>query len=98
MSETVTEDTFVVAVSGLTAADLGGEAVVLDAHSGRYFGLNELGVRIFDMVQSSTRVGSIVDQLLQEYEVERDRLRDDVIAFIESMKAQRLIQVGHAPD
>lgn len=98
MNRAVTEDMHVVAVDGLTAADLGGEAVVLDAHSGRYFGLNELGVRIFDMVQSRTQVRTIIDTLAGEYDVTRDRLHDDVMEFIQVMQDQQLVKVGDASD
>ena len=91
----LSEDSFVVAVDGLTSADLGGEAVVLDAHSGRYFGLNELGVRIFDLLQTETSVQTIIDTLLGEYDVERERLREDVLAFIQNMQDQRLVKVAN---
>lgn len=94
MSQVVTEDAQVVAVEGLTAADLGGEAVVLDAHSGRYYGLNELGVRIFDMLHSPTRVGAIIETLAQEYDVEEAQLRRDVLEFLGTMEGNRLIRVN----
>lgn len=90
----ITEQSTVAAVPGLTAADLGGEAVVLDPNSGRYYGLNELGARIFDLARKPRSVGHIKDMLLQEYDVEEGKLRDDLLAFLHEMEQRQLIEVS----
>lgn len=89
----ITDHSTVAAVAGLTAADLGGEAIVLDPHTGRYYGLNELGARIFELTQKPYSVGRIMTTLLQEYDVEEDQLRADVLAFLREMESRRLIEV-----
>ena len=89
----VTEHSTVVVKPGLTAADLGGEAVVLDPHTGRYYGLNELGARIFELSQKPRSVDRIMATLLQEYDVAEDQLRTDVIAFLREMETRELIEI-----
>ncbi len=89
----ITEQSTVVAAPGLTAADLGGEAVVLDPNSGRYYGLNELGARIFDLARKPRAVGHIKEVLLQEYDVAESKLKDDLLAFLHDMEQRRLIEV-----
>lgn len=78
---------------GLTAAHLGDEAVLLDASSGRYYGLNELGARIFDLAKGTASVQEIKDVLLQEYKVEAERLEADLLAFLQEMESKKLIHV-----
>jgi PqqD family protein of HPr-rel-A system len=78
---------------GLTAAHLGDEAVLLDTNSGRYYGLNELGARIFELAKTSTSVQQIMDALLQEYKVEAERLEADLLAFLGEMEERKLIHV-----
>jgi PqqD family protein of HPr-rel-A system len=78
---------------GLTAAHLGDEAVLLDTNSGRYYGLNELGARIFELAKTSTSVRQIMDALLQEYKVEAERLEADLLAFLGEMEERKLIHV-----
>lgn len=90
----VTERSTVVVKSGLTAADLGGEAVVLDPHTGRYYGLNELGARIFELSQKPRSVDRIMATLLQEYDVAEDQLRTDVVAFLREMENRELIEIS----
>ena len=89
----ITVQSTVVVAPGLTAAHLGDEAVLLDANSGRYYGLNELGARIFDLAKSATTVEAIRDALLQEYKVEADRLEGDLVAFLQEMEDRHLIHV-----
>ncbi|MEP0548315.1 MAG: PqqD family peptide modification chaperone [Rhodothermales bacterium] len=90
----VTERSTVVVKPGLTAADLGGEAVVLDPHTGRYYGLNELGARIFELSQKPRSVDRIMAALLQEYDVAEDQLRTDVVAFLREMENRELIEIS----
>jgi len=88
----VTEQSTVVVTPGLTAADLGGEAVVLDPNTGRYYGLNELGARIFELARKPRSVEWIMQALLQEYEVEADKLQADLLAFLHQMEQRQLIK------
>ena len=88
----VTEQSTVVVVPGLTAADLGGEAVVLDPNSGRYYGLNELGARIFELARKPRTVERIMSTLLQEYDVEEEKLKGDLLAFLHQMEQRQLIE------
>lgn len=91
----VTEQTTVVVAPGLTAADLGGEAVVLDPQSGRYYGLNELGARIFELARKPRTVDRIMHALLQEYDVEAETLRADLLAFLQEMEQRNLIEASN---
>jgi PqqD family protein of HPr-rel-A system len=90
----VTEHSTVVVSPGLTAADLGGEAVVLDPQSGRYYGLNELGARIFELARKPRSVERIMQALLQEYDVKADQLKADLIAFLHEMEQRNLIEAS----
>lgn len=89
----LTEQSTVVVAQGLTAADLGGEAVVLDPNSGRYYGLNELGARIFELARKPRSVERIIATLLQEYNVEAEKLKGDLLAFLQEMEQRQLIEV-----
>ncbi|MFN3596558.1 MAG: PqqD family protein [Rubricoccaceae bacterium] len=89
-------DTCLVAVDHIATADLGGEAVVLDAEAGRYFGLNEVAARILRLVSEPRSIAEIEAVLLSEYDVEPERLRADLMVFVQQMAERRLIKVHHA--
>ena len=91
---TLATETPVVVSNHLAVADLGDEAVVLDPSSGNYFGLNEVAARILELAQEPTTVGEIVDRLLGEYNVGRDRLTSDVTAFVDDLGRRGFLDVG----
>jgi hypothetical protein len=76
------------------ACDLAGEAVILSLKSGRYFGLNEVGARIWNLIQEPKTVSSVLAAVLQEYDVALEQLEHDVFALLEQMIANELIEVG----
>ena len=91
----MTSDTILVAAEGLATADLDEEAVVLDVNSGIYYGLNEIGARVMDLLKEPISLGDIMNTMLEEYEVEREQLEHDLTAFLQVMKDQQLIGIKH---
>ena len=85
-------DLQLVASSSVATADLGGESVLLDPVSGRYFGLNEVGTRIFELLSEPRSVSELVDVLVQEYEVGEGRLKRDVEQFVSDMMSRGLVE------
>lgn len=73
--------------------ELDGEAVLLDLRSGKYFGLNGTGARIWTCMKDGLRKAQIVERLVASFEVDADRARADVEAFIDSLVERGLIKV-----
>lgn len=86
-------DSTVTAAPHLAVADLGDEAVLLDSASGHYFGLNEVASRILQLAKKPIAIRTIVDHLLEEYEVERNVLEADVMTFVRELEGNGLIVV-----
>ena len=72
--------------------EVGGETVLLDLASEQYFGLDEVGTRIWQLLNEGLGQGAMVDVLLDEYEVERARLETDVRELIGSLLEAGLIE------
>mgnify|MGYP006187242461 CR=1 FL=1 len=82
----VTKDTRLIVAEDLSIADLAGEAVVLDAKSGQYYGLNELGARIFGLMDQPRRVGEIMEVIQDEYDVDESQLKSDLTAVVQQAR------------
>lgn len=92
------QDSTIIRVSdGQVSADVSGETVILDMARGTYFGLDPVGARIWSLIQDSSTFGTIITQLLQEYEVEPERCRRDVAALLDQMHTAGLIEIDDAP-
>jgi hypothetical protein len=72
--------------------DLDGEAVLLETGSGRYYGLNEVGTRMWSLLHLHGDIEAVCRALLAEYEVPEDRLREDLLRFVDTLAARGLIR------
>ena len=73
--------------------EVGGEAVLLDLASERYFGLDPVGTRIWTLLADDDRLQSICDTLCAEYDAEPARIRDDLLALVTQLAEAGLVKV-----
>ena len=81
----------VVAPDNVLVRELSGEAVLLHLDSEMYFGLDEVGCRMWTVLTTSDSIDAAYDQLLAEYEVEPEQLRLDMDEFIANLADHDLI-------
>lgn len=55
-----------------------GESVLLDLRSQKYFGLNEVGTRAWQLLQETGDAAAVHARLAQEYDVAADELERDL--------------------
>lgn len=77
-------------------AELDGTVVMMDTDEGRYYELDEVGTRIWTIMESAVSVGAICDALRAEYEVARDTCREDVLAFIAELHRLGMVRIADA--
>jgi hypothetical protein len=79
---------------GVLISNLQDESVILNLDSERYFGLDNVGTRILTVLTNSDSIQTAYESLLAEYEVDDAVLRADLVALIESLLQQGLVQVS----
>ena len=93
-SEKQTEwNSVVVAVETQIFSDLGDEAIILELKAGIYYGLDAIGTRIWKLIQEPTKLGSLRDTLLSEYDVDRERCERDLMALLRALETNRLVKI-----
>ena len=73
--------------------ELRGEFVLLNLSSGRYFGLDEVGTRMWNAFTTSGSVQAACAVLLTEYDVDGDVLRRDLFDLLEKLTQHGLLEV-----
>jgi len=71
--------------------NLDGEAVLLDLSSEAYFGLNDVGTRVWELLESTPLLSDVSARLQLEYEVDQVRAEADLLGL-----AARLVESGLA--
>ncbi len=93
MKRMLSADSRVVVARDQVSSDLGGETAILNFRTGTYYGLNAVGVRIWDLIQEPRSVGDIRDVLVNEYEVEPGRCESDLVALLQLLAEEGLVEV-----
>ena len=70
-----------------------GEAVLMSIGNGKYYKLDDIGTRIWTLIETPTALGALCDRLVAEFNVERDACQADVVPMLERMLKQNLIRV-----
>ena len=66
--------------------------------SGKYYGLDPIAEKIWNLLAKPRRAGEICDWLQERYQVEREQCEADVLALLQQMLREKLIiiQPGNA--
>lgn len=72
---------------------VGGEALLLNLKTELYLGLDPVGTRMWAVLMDTPSIQGAYDTLLQEYEVEPARLREDLDGFLDKLLEQSLIEI-----
>src|SRR5580765_1481633 len=89
----LTEATTVVVSKDQVSCDLAGEAAILGLKNGVYYGLDPVGARIWNLIQTPVRVSAVRDAIVQEYDVEAERCERDLLDLLQKLAEQGLLEV-----
>jgi Coenzyme PQQ synthesis protein D (PqqD) len=70
------------------------EAVVVRQRAGEVVVMNETAARLLELADGRTSVAGWVEALAAEYEVDREALARDVLAFAADLAAQGMLEVA----
>ena len=76
------------------AQEVAGETVLLDMASEQYFGLDEVGTRIWQLLRDGGDLRETFEIMLSEYDVEPDRLAADLRALVEEAVTEGLLTLA----
>jgi hypothetical protein len=76
--------------------DLDGEAIILNTESGKYYGLDEVGTRMWNLLAEHGQVGPAYRTLLGEYDVTEERLEQDLLDLVDELASHGLVETDEA--
>lgn len=79
---------------GVLISGLQEESVLLNLDSERYYGLDDVGTRMFSVLTSSDSIQSAFEILRKEYNVDQSVLQQDLIALLNKLVEQGLVEVS----
>jgi len=93
--ENLSSTTRVIASDTALSTTLDGEAVILETESGTYYGLNDVATQIWDTLDEPRTVAELQESILEQYDVEADRVQRDLESVLTDMAANDLVEFEH---
>ena len=80
--------------SEVLTQEVEGETVILDLKSESYFGLDEVGTRIWQLLQEQEDIQTITATMLNEYDVEKEQLEKDIQSLLTQLDDAGIITLS----
>jgi len=93
--ENLSSTTRVIASDTALSTTLDGEAVILETESGTYYGLNDVATQIWDTLDEPRTVAELQESILEQYDIEADRVQRDLESVLSDMAANDLVEFEH---
>lgn len=82
-----------VAAPDQVSCDIGNQVAILNLNNGIYYGLDSVGSRIWELVQTPRPMSEIETTLVAEYDVEPERLKPDLRNWCKELVDVGLIEI-----
>jgi hypothetical protein len=78
---------------GVFSTEVDGELVLLEPKSGRYFGLDRVGLAFWEALVDAPDVERAKNLLLERFDVEEGRLTEDISRLVDGLEDAGLLDV-----
>lgn len=94
MNARISLDSVVVATRTQVSCPLDEESAILNMENSVYYGTNVVGARVWNLVQQPRSIRAIRDVIMGEYDVTAAQCENDLLPFLEQMKAEGLLEIS----
>jgi len=91
------QSTIVVSSQQVSGDLLDGEVAILNLSDGVYYGLNDIGGRIWSLIQQPKTVSDLKATLLQEYDVDPELCYRELLDLLQDLANRGLVVVNNDP-
>jgi hypothetical protein len=93
MTDRIPDSAVISPAKDVLVSEFGDELVILNLRDGIYYGLDDVGARIWRILKQSATISAIRDALVEEYDVDPDRSERDVRTLVEECASRGLVEI-----
>ena len=86
-------DTHVKRAEGFRTAAVQNDLMMLNIEQSAYYSMDSIGAEIWSMLESPRSVRELAERLQQRYAVTPEQCQQDVLAFLQEMRANGMIVI-----
>lgn len=69
------------------------QIVMMDIEKGKYFSMNPVATRVWELLEEPSSAGELCNKLLDEFEVSKEQCYDEVLELLGKMKELDLLEI-----
>lgn len=69
------------------------EIVMMSIKNAEYYGLDNIGSRIWEIIEKPTSLKQLLELLLNEFDVNEEKCKSDVIEFLVALEKKNIIKI-----
>jgi hypothetical protein len=89
----ITELSIIKRTPEMITSNIDGEIVMMSIDNGEYYGLDEIGSRIWALIETPIEVKALFNILLTEFEVDETECKTDTLDFLNDLYDKKLVTV-----
>ena len=89
----ITAETIIGRSRDIVSSDIDGEAVMMSIEKGKYYGMDPIASRIWELMEKPINVGDMVGILMEEYDVAPADCEKDVLGFLNDLIDEKLVEI-----
>jgi O-acetyl-ADP-ribose deacetylase (regulator of RNase III) len=93
MTPELSPESIVTVAKEQLTANIGEEFVILNMKNEVYYGLQGVGMRVWQLIQKPQRVADLREALLEEFDVEPARCECDLLELLTKLLAEGMIEL-----
>lgn len=76
------------------SSKVAGETVILNHSKGAYYGLDEVGVLIWDTLEKGPQtIDSLCEVVVNEYDIDADTCKSDIDVLLKDLVSEKLVEI-----
>ena len=79
------------------ANEIDSDTVLVSIEQGKYYGMEKVGGRIWELIAQPRTVLDVCEALLEEFDVSRKTCQQDALAFLDQLAEENLVKVVDEP-
>ena len=89
----ITTDSYIKRNKEVFASVIDEEVVMMNVNSGKYYGMDTVGSRIWKLIAEEIQVKDVIKKLMEEYDVSEEQCKKDVLEFLNELYENKLVEI-----
>jgi hypothetical protein len=89
----ITPDTLLQRKPGMLFNEIDGEVVMLSIENSEYYGMDKVGSRIWQLLESPLQLKELINKLMDEFDVAEEKCRKETLDFVKKMTEKKLLNL-----